>query len=194
MKYGKSIIVCMAFVCIAIAIVFGCVKKLGGFGIASETETNSAEKMQVETNYEDTNQDYKNNENSDKVQALKSTKDIQLFDVDGNSKNYEFKYNNETYTAEYTKDNWHINNSYKITDEQDIIIICQALIDEHKIHGKDMVSYRTAEDMAYEWLQHNTAYELLPEDNSWKNNAKDVDLDPADQGRGLIDMYNARAN
>ena len=74
----------------------------------------------------------------------------------------------------------------------DIIIICQALLDIYPIHGRDMQSIRTAEDMALEWLQHNIAYELLPEDNPWREHAKDVDLNPADQGRTLEEMYEAR--
>lgn len=136
-----------------------------------------------------------NNTNSDEcVQYINSVKDVELQDVDGKSKKYSFKYNNEIYTAVYTTDNWHINDSYKITSEHDMTLICQALINEHEVHGRDMVSYRTAEDMAYEWLQHNLAYEFLPEESSWKNNAKDVDLNPADQGRDLIEMFDARTN
>ncbi len=42
--------------------------------------------------------------------------------------------------------------------------------------------------MAYEWLQHNIAYELLP-DSEFKASAKDVDLDPDDQGLSLEEIY-----
>ena len=55
-----------------------------------------------------------------------------------------------------------------------------------------MVSYRTADDMAYEWVQHNLAYEILPEGNSFRNSAKDVDLDPRDQGMSLVEIYEDR--
>lgn len=135
------------------------------------------------------------NINSDEpTQYINSVGDIELKDVDGKNRNYNFTYNNETYIAVYTTDNWHINDSYKITNELDITLICQALINEHKVHGRDMVSYRTAEDMAYEWLQHNLAYQFLPNESPWKNNAKDVDLNPADQGKDLIQMFEARTN
>ena len=79
-----------------------------------------------------------------------------------------------------------------ITNSNDIKKICKALIDIHPIHGSDMNSYRTVEDMAYEWLQHNMAYKLLPEGNSFRNSAKDVDLDPKDQGKSLVEIYEDR--
>jgi hypothetical protein len=71
-------------------------------------------------------------------------------------------------------------------------IICEALIEIYPIHGKDYVSYRTPEDMVYEWSQHNLAYNILSEDNSWRSHARDVDFDPEDQGRSLYDMFMAR--
>lgn len=135
---------------------------------------------------------FQNKINNESDTILKSTEDIQLKDADGNGKNYLFTYNDERYTAIYTKDNWKIVNSYKITNENDMAIICQALIDVHPIHGKDMTSYRTVDDLVYEWKQHNTAYKILPDDNPWKSNAKDVDLNPEDQGRTLEEMYEAR--
>lgn len=118
--------------------------------------------------------------------------DLEIIDTDGKSKNYSFIYKNETYYAVYTTDNWKIIDSYKITNTQDIIVICSKLIEIHQVHGKDMVSYRTPEDMAYEWLQHNIAYQVLPDDNPWKDNAKDVDLDPKDQGKNLAEIYEDR--
>lgn len=123
------------------------------------------------------------------VSLIISKDDINLTDTDGKGKNYSFKYNNETYTAVYTKDNWHINNSYKIKNKKDITLICEALNDVHRIHGKDMHSYRTAEDMMEEWVIHNIAYDYLPEGINWKKHAKDVDLNPADQGKSLEEMY-----
>ena len=107
-------------------------------------------------------------------------------------KNYSFIYNNETFNIVYTPDNWKIMDSYKITNTEDIVVICGKLNEIHQIHGKDMVSYRTTEDMAYEWLQHNIVYQILPENHQFKINAKDVDLDPKDQGKNLIEIYEDR--
>lgn len=117
-------------------------------------------------------------------------KKIEIKDIDGT--NYEFKYKNEVFKATYTYDNWKIYNSYKITNENDIKAICKALIEIHPVHGSDMKSYRTPSDMAYEWLQHNLAYQILPKDNAWRNNAKDVDLDPKDQGKSMKEIYEDR--
>ena len=124
--------------------------------------------------------------------TLTAIEKINLCDLDGNGKNYTFICKGTSYKATYSKDNWHIVDSYRITDRNDIATVCQALIEVHPIHGRDMSSYRTIEDMVYEWTQHNIAYYILPEDNKWKKNAKDVDLDPADQGRSLAEMYEAR--
>lgn len=134
-----------------------------------------------------------NSTNNEEIESvLSTTKDINLRDLDGNKTNYIFTYNNENFSAKYTKDNWHIEDSYKITDAKDIGLICQALIDVHPIHGKDMKSYRTVDDLVYEWQQHNLAYTILPDDNSWKEHAKDVDLNPDDQGKSLEEMYEDR--
>lgn len=123
---------------------------------------------------------------------ITSKNQIELRDSDGKGQKYTFKYNNEKYTALYTKDNWHIDNSYKIRNKKDITLICAALIDKHPIHSSDKKSYRTAEDMMYEWIEHNIAYDYLPDGNEWKNHAKDVDLNPADQGKSLEEMYEMR--
>lgn len=128
----------------------------------------------------------------EKTNTLSSTEDINLRDLDGQETNYIFTYNNQDFSAKYTKDNWHITDSYKITNSVDIGIICQALIDIHPIHGKDMKSYRTVDDLVYEWQQHNLAYNLLSDDNLWKEHAKDVDLNPADQGKSLAEIYEDR--
>lgn len=120
---------------------------------------------------------------------LNSTSDINLHSVDGGSKNYAFSYNGSEFSAIYTTDNWKIIDSYLIDNTADITIICEALIAEHPIHGSDMQSYRTADDMAYEWEQHNLAYTFLPEGNRWKGKTKDVDLNPADQGLSFDEIY-----
>ena len=120
---------------------------------------------------------------------LKSTADINLHSADGGKKNYVFTYNGTDFSAIYTADNWKVIDSYLIDNTEDITIICEALIAEHPIHGSDMQSYRTAEDMAYEWEQHNIAYTFLPEGNRWKEKIKDVDLNPADQGLSFDEIY-----
>lgn len=136
---------------------------------------------------EDNNQGHK-----DEDKASISVEDLNLQDVDGNGTKYVFVYKDTVYEATYTKDNWHIANSYNIKNDKDIAVICQALTIVHPIHGKDMISYRAVDDLVYEWVQHNLAYDLLPEGNEWKNRARDVDLNPADQGRSIKEMYEAR--
>ncbi len=133
-----------------------------------------------------------NDESAQKAGILASTEDIELSDVDGAGKDYIFYYAGDAFEAHYTKDNWKVINSYRITNEQDITIICRALSDEHPIPGKDGESVRTAEDMAYEWVQHNLAYEMLPQDSAWKENARDVDINPRDQGKTFEEMYRDR--
>ena len=124
--------------------------------------------------------------------VLNSVEDIDLQDTDGKEKNYTFEYKGDTYKAVYTTDNWKIIDSYKIRNKNDIAVICEALIEVHPIHGRDMQSYRTVEDLVYEWTQHNYAYDLLPAENDWKSHAKDVDLNPEDQGKNLQELYKAR--
>lgn len=55
-----------------------------------------------------------------------------------------------------------------------------------------MVSFRTPEDMADEWMQHNIAYAILPEGNEWISHVRGVDLDPYDQGKSFIEIYRDR--
>ena len=119
---------------------------------------------------------------------LSSPEDIGLHDTDGNGVDYIFSYGGEEFFALYEPDNWHITDSYKIEDEDDILLICQALISVHPIHSADMQSYRAAEDMAFEWHQHNLAYNHLPDSSEWKSNARDVDLDSKDEGKGLFNF------
>ncbi len=123
---------------------------------------------------------------------LKSAADIELSDTDGNGKNYHFYYAGDDFEAIYTPDNWKVLDSYRVKSESDMIIICQALIDEHPVHGKDMESYRTAEDMAYEWQIHNMGYAFFADDERLRNKAKDVDFDPKDQGLTLEEFYRSR--
>ncbi|MCR4901815.1 MAG: hypothetical protein K6A23_03080 [Butyrivibrio sp.] len=120
---------------------------------------------------------------------LSSTADINLRDIDGFGKNYEFDYAGETFSCIYTTDNWKLKNSYKIENYNDMLIICQALIDTNPVHGRDLVSYRTAEDMAYEWLEHNLAYYMLSSDDPMLSHARDVDFDPDDQNKTVQEFY-----
>ncbi len=142
---------------------------------------------------------------------LSGVEDVALTDLTGRGTDYAFIYDGEPYLATYTPDNWEIKDSYKITNAMDMAVICQALINEHPIHGRDMVSYRTCDDMAYEWIQHNVAYGFLqsrvgnPSDgsgeqtpgagteyDSWLNSVKNVDLDPKDQGKSYRELYEDR--
>lgn len=121
-----------------------------------------------------------------------SAADVNLRNPSGDGRNYVFNYGEEEFTAITWKEHWKIVDSYKIENTTDMVYICQALIDVYPIHGVDMVSYRTADDMAFEWVQHNLAYEYLSEDNVWRNKAKDVDFNPEDQGKTFIDIYEER--
>ena len=108
-----------------------------------------------------------------------------------NGYNYILDYKGTKYNIEYTYDNWKIYNSYKITNEYDMNIIVSKLISIHPIHSSDYKSYRTVSDLVYEWKQHNLAYRVLP-NGKYKDMAKDVDLDPKDQNKSYIEMYNIR--
>ncbi|MBO4458191.1 MAG: hypothetical protein J5802_10765 [Butyrivibrio sp.] len=127
--------------------------------------------------------------NAEEPGIIKDTADLNFHDVDGGRTNYAFTYDGREFTAKYTTDNWKVIDSYLIQNEADITAICSVLIEEHPVHGKDMVSYRTAGDMAYEWVQHNLAYAVLPDDSRWKKSTKDVDLNPADQGLSFVEIY-----
>ena len=117
---------------------------------------------------------------------------IELLDIDGNKTNYTFIYNDEEYVTWFKEDTWHIVDSYKITNEDAMIKICEALMNEHKIPSKDRKSYREIDDLVYEWKQHNIIYEMLPNSSKWKSHAKDVDLDPDDQGKSFKELYYSR--
>ena len=117
---------------------------------------------------------------------------ILLTDTDGNGTDYSFVYADETFQAQYTPDNWTICDSYRITDPAAMLAICEALHAEHRIHSADYESWRTPEDMVYEWEQHNLAYDMLADDSPWKASARDVDFDPADQGKSLYEIYQSR--
>ncbi len=122
--------------------------------------------------------------------VLSSKEDIGLWTSDGY--NYYFTYCGEEFYAVYYGDTWKIYDSYRIVNANDIEIICSALSDAHPVPGKDYYSYRTPSDMAFEWIQHNIAYHELPEGNSWRYHAGNVDIDPQDQGKSFQEIYEDR--
>ena len=126
-------------------------------------------------------------EEKEKGSLLSSVDDIEIQDS-GDGSNYTFVYNNEEFHAVYTPDNWKIYDSYRVENINDIKIICEALISIEPIHNADGNGYRNADDLAFEWNEHNKAYRMLSDDSKWKENTKDVDLDPKDQGKSMADM------
>ncbi len=137
-------------------------------------------------------EEVKKSSSSTEAGLLTGVEDIGLTNTDGKGENYTFTYDSSEFSAIYTTDNWQIIDSYLITNGSDMLIICQALIAEHPIHGKDMVSYRTAEDMVYEWKIHNIAYAVMDEDDPKRIKSKDVDFDPKDQNMTIEDVYKDR--
>lgn len=161
---------------------------------ASSTSQQEAKPAGTEpTESEPTDTSHNENQGQSAV-LLSSTEDIDLHAVDEWGQYYAFTYGDEAFDVYYEPDTWKVYDSYKITNHDDIVTICQALIDEHPIHGRDLESFRNAQDMAYEWEQHNLAYNLLPEDSAWRESAQNVDLDPEDQGRTFAQMYASRRN
>ncbi|MBQ9157070.1 MAG: hypothetical protein IJ137_09870 [Eubacterium sp.] len=118
------------------------------------------------------------------------TRDINL--RSDNDSDYYFTYKGEDYYAEYSGGEWTVYNSYRIKNPKDIKTICTALSEEHPVYASDYESYRTPSDMAFEWVQHSLAYEQLPEGNSWRQSAKNVTLDPEDQGKTFKEIYEDR--
>ena len=121
-----------------------------------------------------------------------SAADVALVPTDDYAQSYVFDYGGEEFAAYFDSYSWKVYDSYRITNHGDIVAICQALINEHPVYGSDRESLRTADDMAFEWEQHNLAYKLLPEDSHWRDDAKDVDLDPNDQGKTFPEIYESR--
>ncbi len=156
------------------------------------------DKLKKATDSENKTDDTDNSSNSEADSSgesaglLTSAADINLSSADGGTKNYTFTYDGETYKAKHTADHWTIYDSYKINSKSDMMIICQALIDLYPVHGSDMVSYRTAEDMTFEWQQHNIGYIFLGKKSEWASHLKDVDFDPSDQGKTFDEIYKDR--
>jgi hypothetical protein len=125
---------------------------------------------------------------------LSSVDDVVLVPTDDYGCGYVFNYGGEEFIAYFDTYSWRVYDSYKITNHSDIVTICQALINVHPVYGADWESWRTAEDMAYEWEQHNLAYNALPANSHWRDDAKDVDLDPYDQGKSFSEIYESRTS
>ena len=121
---------------------------------------------------------------------LSSVEDLSLQTEDG--ENYSFFYVCETYRAHYRDDTWKIYDSYRIMNHSDMLLICQALTAEHPIPDAKGSGNRTPEDLVYEWDQHNLAFSLLPEGSKWKDSARDVDLNPEDRGKDLLQFVYER--
>ncbi|MDO4797594.1 MAG: hypothetical protein Q4A01_06205 [Coriobacteriales bacterium] len=119
---------------------------------------------------------------------LENPQDISLAVADEYGQYYTFWYGDEQFLAYHEPDCWKVYDSYRITNPHDIVIICQALTSEHEVHGSDGDSVRTSQDMAQEWLQHNVAYAHAPEGSSWRERAKNVDLDADGQSKGLMEL------
>ncbi len=147
----------------------------------------------AEKKLDEITQEALNPESEDASESFyESASDFVLTDTDGAGTNYTFDYDGETFSAVYTPDNWKIFNSYRISNASDMLIICSGLIDMHPVHGKDMVSFRTAEDMVYEWQIHNLAVQYLEDDDPLIEHASDVDFDPKDQGITIEEFYKSR--
>lgn len=65
---------------------------------------------------------------------------------------YSFDYTGKVFEVLHEYDNWKIFDSYKIRNSEDMQLICEALLEIYPVHGADLESYRTPEDMAYEWI------------------------------------------
>lgn len=123
---------------------------------------------------------------------LQFPEDIALRPVDEDGAYFTFDYGDEEFLAYYEPDCWKVFDSYKITNQHDMVVICQALLDEHEVHGRDFESMRTAEDMAFEWQQHNIAYVYAPDGSTWQESARSVDLDPYDQHKTFREIFDDR--
>lgn len=161
-------------------------------GCASYTEANQEEGQEQSQELDEGSGDAEADADQSEASDEDSAEDINLRDANGGGYYYLFTYKDEDYTAIYSYDNWCVYDSYKITSGRAMKKICQALIEVHPVHGSDYESFRTAEDMVYEWKQHNIAHAILPEDNPWKTTTGNVDFDPEDQGKSMREMYKDR--
>ena len=125
-------------------------------------------------------------------QVLSEPPEITYEYSDGYYEYYSFDYADEVFEVLHEYDNWKIFDSNKIRNSKDMQLICEALLDIYPVHGVDLESYRTPEDMAYEWIQHNIVYEMPLTDARYKESAANVDLDPGDQNKTIVEMFKDR--
>ena len=128
------------------------------------------------------------------AQLLSAPPDIVYQYSDDSFEYYTFAYGNNEFIVLHEYDNWQIKDSYLVQNTRDMEMIAQALIDIYPVHGIDLESYRTPEDMVYEWIQHNIVCELEEGAGKWRDSAKSVDLDPDEQNMNLWEIYQARKN
>lgn len=124
-------------------------------------------------------------------EIFRSGNNTQVMFMENSKNNYTLVYGNETFDISFSPDidsngkyheNWHIKDSYRITDYDDMKYICQILKDEHPIHNTDNTYVRSVKSMANEWQIHNVFYfdnedATDPDDVAIRNRAQSVDID-----------------
>lgn len=191
----RMVIICVTFTCVLV----GCAGTSGQESSSNSQSELPATQSVSQTNAEPAKEPATESEPAsgeeptpDSAGILQSPEDIGLQSADVYGTYYVFYYDDQEFWVYYEPDCWKVYDSYKITNLADITIICQALLNEHEVHGRDLESVRTAEDMAYEWQQHNLAYALAPKGSSWRESAQNVDLDPDEQNMSLQEIMETR--
>ena len=130
-------------------------------------------------------------------ESLITDNSIVLTQDKNNPNFYSFNYNGTDFSAQwlYLESTWHIENSYLIKNKDDILKICKALHSVHPVpRGNDPTKYRTPEDMAYEWEQHNIGVELCENLSVFEfaksgiERCKHVDINPGDEGKNVYEL------
>ena len=119
---------------------------------------------------------------------------------------YNFAYNGKTYSATYNESEqcWTIIDSFEISDKKVMYLECYNLIAKNPVPTEPGgTTYRTLDDMVYEWEQHNVAYNYfikiynsgIPFSSELYNyiaegisRAKNVSINPGDQGKNWIEL------
>lgn len=137
---------------------------------------------------------------TDDASHISSVDDFNWRSVSGTT--YQFDYNGETFNATYSGNSWNIVDSYRIENWDDLMIISEWLAEKHSISSING-GYRSAESFAYEWQQHNIAYQALapwgwlsfaiPQIGVGIDRAADVDIDfGPDEGKTAIQLLISR--
>ena len=71
---------------------------------------------------------------------------------------YILTYNDKTFKCSFSKTNIHIEDSYKLTNIQDIKRVCKEVVTIGKLNGFNYK--RDAHSWAREWVAHNIVYAL----------------------------------